>query len=226
MAFVMRAKMTYPYGDVLGRGMDSRIALLLRGEQQARVAAAATAQQASRRSVTYLRPVVPRRAGRSSTGGKLASKVVWRASAGGSTVDLDVDALTTAAPHWIIEEIGTGQSATIMRAGTSNPRGRPAKGASYVKTVRSQLGRRISPTLAWGTGPSGVLTPPGARRGQGLYLRRSLTGRGVYRGRGMTITREVPAKHFVQAGPQAAFPEYRLSVRAAAQSAFGGHPYR
>ena len=213
---------------IFGAPLQERLRRLERGEQQARVKAAHAAQKASSRSIRYMRPSnVPPRPGRSSTGGKLRTHVRWRPSPDASSVRLDMEHLNRAAPHWIIQEIGTGQRATIKRGGSRNPQGRARKGASYVRTVKSQRGRRITKGLAFGTGPGGQYVPPGLGRGQQLYPRRGLRGAGPFRNaRSIVIQREIKGKHFVRDGAEEGFREYRRSVRAAAQSAFGGRSSR
>lgn len=210
-------------GDLMGR-----LNRLVAAEQQARQGAARTATTATRSHFHYLRPAnAPARPGRRSTGGRFTTFLQWQAqsAARGGGVAFDVAEADTRVPYWIIQEIGTGQRALIRRAGANNPVGRPRSGAQYVRTVKPQRGRQIPASLAFGTGPRGTFTPPGASRGQQLYLR-SLLRRAptLPQGprRGLFITREIRGQHFVQAGGEAGFREYRTSVLAAARRAFAG----
>jgi hypothetical protein len=129
------------------------------------------------------------------------------------------------APHWIIQEIGTGKRATIQRHDTPNPVGRPRKGASHVRTVKSQRGRRISAGLVFASG--GNYSAPGARTGENLHWASRVQGvpmrtRQNPRGQNaaIRISKEIQGQHFVKKGGQAGFREYRGSVLAAARQAF------
>ena len=210
--------------DPLGQGLKNRIQKFLDGEEKARKEAAVNATRLSRRIIrsSYKRPTAPARVGRSSTGGKLAERLQWKASKDQALVELNYSELDRRAPHWIIQEIGTGQRATVKRAGKRNPQGRPQRDSGYVRTVRRQRGRLISSGLAFGTGPSGAYQPPGSAAGQQLYPIQNLSGRPPLqqRRRPIVISREIEGKHFVRDGGVQGFREYRSSVRAAARSAF------
>ncbi len=217
--------------NALGGGIRRAMKVLAEGEQRARKDAAQIATQTSRSNFRYLRPAnAPKRPGRPSTGGKFADALKWEAKPGPTgMVEFDLAHIDKRVRYWIILEIGTGQSATMRRADKPNPRGRPSAGATYVRTVKSQVGRRISPNLAFGTGPRGTYTPFGAATGQQLYLRRQLKKAPVGPRRaqnGVYISREVIGQHFVQKGGREGFRAYRTSVRAAARRAFAGRGYR
>ena len=219
----IKVKLVTPGGASPLKGdMKRRLEMLDRLEKQARSKATHAAQRKTAQTFTYIRPATaPWRPGRQSTGGRMRSHLRWRPSSTDTTVVFDVAYADRAAPHWIINEIGTGQRATIKRGGHTNPRGRPGAGATYVRTVRSQRGRVISRGLAWGTAPGGRYVPPGLGSGQQLYPRSTLSGAPMgRRRRQMIIQREIQGKHFVRDGARAGFEEYRRSVRAAAQSAF------
>lgn len=209
----------------LGPRLRERVHQLERVNKTALAQGANTAEKASRKSFKYLRPAnAAPRAGRSSTGGKLMTLVDWKPV--GGKVKLDTQTLDRRAPHWIIQEIGTGEKAVMRRGGTTNAQGRPLRGASYVRTVKSQKGRKISASLAFGTGPSGQFTPAGGGRGQQLYRRRDLTGGTTFRARRMTIQKEIVGQHFVRDGAQEGFREYRTTMLAAARRAFAGQKRR
>lgn len=222
----MAKQIVFRDSGALGPRMRERLEQLKRMEQQASKAAAKRATEVSRGGFTYKRPPnAPKRPGRSSTGGQLMKKVRWDARPSGG-VQLNYQELNRIAPHWIIQEIGTGERATIKRAGQKNPRGRPKKGSQYVRTVKSQKGRRISASLAFGTGPGGQYVPAGMGAGQQLYRRRDLTGASPFRPRRITIQREIVGQHFARDGAQEGFREYRETLIAAARRAFAGQRRR
>lgn len=218
-------------GDVLSRGMTERIKKIAAAEEAARKQAATAATAVTRAHFHYLRPAnAPARRNRPTTGGRFGEAMRWIATPGPTgAVEFDMAEADKKARYWIILEIGTGESATLRRGGQKNPRGRPGKGASYVRSVKAQRGRRIAPTLAFGTGPRGTFTPPGAAIGQQLYLRRSLKNAplGPHRAQqGLYISKEIKGQHFVRQGGEEGFRQYRTSVLAAARRAFAGKGYR
>lgn len=212
---------------LLGRGMTNRLDLLVRNERQAREQAAAVATNVTQASFTYKRPAdAARRRGRSfTTGGRFPSFLEWTVTA--DRVAFDARKANSRVPYWIIQEIGTGQSARIRKAGETVQRGRPTREEASVRSPRipSQVGRLIPANLAFGTAEGGNFTPAGAARGQQLYLRSRLKGAPVQRDRALVITREIEGQHFVQKGGQAGFRQYRTSVLAAARQAFAGHRF-
>ena len=195
-------------------------------EKRARELAAQTATAVSRASIQNERPLAPPRAGRSHSR-RLRDVVEWGVAADG--VELDIPQLDAGARYWIIQEIGTGQRATLRQGGVRNPVGRPSKSATHVRTVKPQRGRAISSGLAWATGPTGTYTAPGAATGQQLHLVRRLKGVpfGPHSARTqMRITREIRGKHFARKGGEAAAPQYRKSVLESARRRFGGFSFR
>jgi hypothetical protein len=218
------------------RDIADRLDLLLRNEKQARQRAAQFATQETQDAFRYLRPHdATRRPGRSfSTGGRFPSFLRWKATAEG--VAFDAQQANRQVPYWIIQEIGTGQSARIRRAGESVSQGRPTREEAAVRSPRipSQRGRLISPGLAFGTREGGTYTPPGAATGQQLYLRSRLSGSNlsfVDQGRRqqqhqLVIRREIEGQHFVQKGGKEGFRQYRTSVLAAARQAFAGKRFQ
>jgi len=205
----------------------------MRNEQQARLQGAAAATQATRGGFHYLRPHdASHRPVRSfSTGGQFPSFLNWKAT--GDGVAFDAQTANSRVPYWIIQEIGTGQSARVRRGGESVGRGRPSREDAMVNSpsVPSQRGRLIPGSLAFGTREGGTYTPPGAGTGQQLYLRSRLKGAPVLRGSSgpapegahqLVIKREIEGQHFVQKGGEQGFRVYRRSVLAAARQAFTG----
>lgn len=221
---MMTARLVERTPGLLGRNMTERMNRLLRDERDARVAAAQVATQTTQSSFHYKRVAdAPPRAGRRSSNGKFTSHLNWVADA--NNVTFDQAQADSQVPYWIIQEIGTGRSATLKNGGQKNPRGRPRAGAAYVKTVRSQRGRLIPSSLVFATGPGGQYVPPGAGGGQQLYLRSKIKGVPVRRG-AMVISREIEGQHFVQKGGQAGFRQYKPTVLAAARRAFQGRRFK
>ena len=162
--------------------------------------------------------------GRESTGGRLGSHVKWGAAPNQNRVGLALSYLDKTAPHWIIQEIGTGSRAVVRAGGMPRPTGRPGKGATYVRSVKSQVGRRIN-GLVFAT--NGQYSPPGSRRDEQLHLASQVTGVPVRRGRrapAIRIGREIPGQHFVKKGGTKGFREYETSLLAAAREAFRRTP--
>lgn len=197
--------------------IKDRVRAFAAAEQKARLDAAALATQVTRQSFRYVRPVAPPRSGRSSTGGNFKSHLRWGANkraTGG--VAFDVVGVDKAAPHWIIQEIGTGKSAKI-----ADPL-RSASGAvsnvRITRSVPSQRGRRIR-GLVFATGPTGSYTPPGAARGQQLYLRSQVKGVPA-NNHTIRIRREIKGQHMVRRGGQAGFRQYQQQVMTAARRNF------
>lgn len=214
--------------NLLGRSMTAMANRIASAERQAARQAATTATTVTRASVRHIRPdnAMSRR-GRKHGPNQLARSLEWKPTATG--VEFDQVTADKDARYWIVQEIGTSQSAVLRRGGQALPKGRPAKGASYVKTVKSQKGREIKPTLAFGTGPRGVYTAFGAATGQQLYLRSKLKRSPLLpRGpkEGVYIREEIDGEHFVRTGGEAGFLEYRSSVLAAARRTFAGRGYR
>jgi hypothetical protein len=207
------------------RRLRTALRSLRDAEALALKAGAAKADEVSRSGFRYRRPSAPPRAGRSSTQGKMTEHVDWKVERG--AVRLDVKKLDRAAPHWIIQEIGTGQRATITNMGEQLGQGRPTRAAAaqYVRTVKSQKGRKISASLAFGTSPGGQFVPAGAGRGQQLYRRRDLTG-SPFRPRRITIRNEIHGQHFVRDGARAGYREYRRTMLGAARRTFAGQKSR
>jgi len=209
-------------GGKPGYGLDRRLSQFIAEVNGARYRAARVATDVSRANVRRSRPLAPPRAGRYHG---LKDAIRWRPigaepSAG---VGLALQELNQKFPPWLVQEIGTGQRAVQHVGGSPNPVGRPTKGAAYVKTVKSQIGRRISPGLVFAAG--GRYVPPGSGRNQQLFLRSQVKGAPVRFDRAtrrsqpaIRISKEIRGQHFIKKGGQAGFREYRESVLAAARS--------
>lgn len=184
---------------------------------QQQAASARTATEVSRSAVKRTRPIAPSRPGRS--GGPLKSYINWRPEKPGTGVFLDISKLTENASYWIIQEIGTGERASMREGGVAIGPGRPSNAANHVRTVKSQRGRKIPRSLVWASG--GHFAPGGAgQRGRHqLMLASQVTGVPFQR-RALVIRKEIEGQHFIQKGAEAGFREYKTSVLAAAREAF------
>ena len=200
--------------------LSMRVRQFQKAERAAAQQAAATATTVSRSNFRYLRPPAgAQRRGRESTGGRFPDYLQWQVNRSTGQVELDLQRLETKAPHWIILEIGTGESAQMRVGGDTDGAGGSLGPRARLRTVKSQRGRRIHPSLVFADGPGGQYTPPGAERGQQLFARSRVTGAPRQR-LGIVIRREIEGQHFVKKGAEAGFREYRRSVLSAARQAF------
>ena len=201
---------------VLTTGIDRRIDFFLEKEAKARVDAARKATEVSRqRWATRPNKRDPGGLGafmgRETTGGRMGSFIRWRALKGGG-VGLNLQELDSKAPHWIIQELGTGKRAQ-MHVGDSS-----GSSVTRLRTVKSQRGRRIPGGLVFASRGGVYSQPPGTGREQ-LYLRSMVTGAPVIP-RGMRIRREIKGRNFVRQGGTQGFRQYRRDTLAAARRAF------
>lgn len=137
------------------------------------------------------RPVAPPRPGRPTTGGLFTDYIKWETSKSHKGfIDFDSGTMKAKAPYWLIQEIGTNRTATIL-----NPPGSVS--------VRSQIGRTIPFNLYWASGVGGTATD--ARTGafgQQLYLATEVNAASLkkVKGRRKRIRREIKGRHYLQAG--------------------------
>lgn len=212
-------------GTLGGPDLNRRLKALVDADAAAQQMAARVATARTRATFNYRREPIAPRAGRSSTGGQMRQHLRWVVRNG--RVEFDMAEADARAPHWIIQEIGTGKRATIKQGGQANPVGRPAKGSTHTVSVRSQIGRRLSGGLVFAT-PGGAYTAPGAGQGQAIYWASRVKGVPQWSGRrgardqaaAIRIRNEIPAKHMVRDGGRTGFRQYRSSVLAAARRAF------
>jgi len=139
------------------------------------------------------RPLAPPRAGRPTTLGAFASLLNWVPDHRTNGVKFDVMAIKSQAPYYLIQEVGTGRSATIIKT---------ANGSTGAITIPSQRGRLIrNINLYWAAGPGGNPSPPGRGGGlEQLYLATDLKGGPFSRTRRMRIRREIKGKHYLRDG--------------------------
>lgn len=187
------------------RSLGERLAAFAAADVAAQRAAVAKATTVSRSSFKRKREIAPPRPGRSGQG-RMTESIVWGRVKDQSSIALRIADLDKAAPHWIIQEIGTGQRANIFRAEENGPQ------VGRVATVPAQRGRVIPSGLAWAS--QGRYVPPNRAGGTDNLFPRI----GAAHASGtMTIKREIEGQHFIKKGAEEGFREYRTSVLAAAR---------
>jgi hypothetical protein len=205
----------------LGPGLHQRLVAFDRAVRAAQQAAAIEATRASRAKVKRVRDLAPARAKRYHG---LADAIRWAPLKDGG-VGLASEELSQKFPPWLVQEIGTDQRAVQRIAGRPNPTGRPTAGASYVKTVKPQHGRRISNYYVFVTGGGLYSKPRQGAHGEAL-VPRSLAKNAPVRfdsatrraAAGIVIQKEIEGQHFIRDGGRDGFREYRTSVLAAARA--------
>lgn len=211
----LKPKVVLSQPDMFGAGMVARLRKLEQENLHAMTTAAQTATRETRNGFTYRRDIAPPRPGRSATGGQMRSHLKWVVREGG--VDFDVQHADAAVPHWIIQEVGTGETAVLRNPEEANPVGRPKKGASYVRRIPSQVGRRLPGGLVFASG--GIYSPTGSASQEQIHLASTVTG--VPRGApAIKIRREIEPQHMVREGGTAGFRQYRSNLLSAARTAF------
>lgn len=207
-------------GKTFGSAFTKRIKDFEQAVLKASEVAAATANKVTAEHTRNIRPPVPQRPGRRTTQGNMARYLMWKPD-GNLGVEFNMALANQRVPYWIIQEVGTGETATLKRYNAPNPRGRQAAGTSQI-VIPSQIGRVLPSFLAFGTGSGGTYTAFGAATGQGLFLRKKLKGAPVFaaKGRGelVRITKEIEGKHFIAKGSTEGFRQYRKAVLAAGKA--------
>jgi hypothetical protein len=167
-------------------------------EADAATAATELSRRLSRRFSSN-RPLAPARPGRPTTDGMFANFINWQRGANG-LIQFDYQYLDTAAPYWIILEVGTGTGGFTARDARGNP--------VLTGGVKSQKGRHIPWNLYWADGPGAAPTRrmSGKKRkltstgNQQLYPVDMLPAGTSKPGSGGIIRREIKGKHYVQDG--------------------------
>lgn len=158
------------------------------------------------------RPIAPPRPGRpNATGGQFTSFLKWEPSKGHKGfIEFDTATMQKVAPYFLIQEIGTNRTATIL-----NPPGQV--------TVRSQIGRTIPFNLYWASGPGGSASDArtGAS-GEQLYLAKDINAASLknVRSRRKRIRREIKGRHYLQAGGAEGFRYLGQNLAADARRIF------
>lgn len=156
------------------------------------------------------RPHVPSRPGRPTTGGNFARMISWQRERQGKHqyVAFQKEALEARAPYWLIQEIGTGQSATILDTQTG-------------VSVRSQRGRRISPTLVFADAKGAYASPSASRRSDQIRSVSDVKNAPLQPDlEGIVIKREIEGKHYIREGGQQANAQYRDTLMTLARDTF------
>ncbi len=130
-------------------------------------------------------------------------------------MQLNIAKLNAQAPHWIIHEIGTGNSANVRYPNVPLAKGRPRNDAPSRKIVSSQKGRPIwvlhdltgDPTVRHAKSKRALKRRVGKRKADIPF------GNAV-------IGREIKAQHYIKQGAEAGFQMYRTSVLTAARRSF------
>lgn len=194
--------------------LPNRASRFVRQVEEAAVEAAQYATAVSQnqfRSNVSGRPFAPARAGRPTTEGAFETLLRWEPTSANGVIGarFDLDIIASRAPYWIIQEIGTGEGASVTGGHV----------AEYV--IPSQIGRSISNHLVWASGvltasESGSRTSVSGGKEQ-LYL---VPPGAAFRKprRKLKIGKEIKGKHFVQAGGREGFASFSATVRAAADN--------
>lgn len=165
------------------------------------------------------RPLAPARRGknygRPTTSGQFAQRLLWVPDGDGN-VEFDVRKIASAAPYYLIQEIGTNATAEIRNTAHGGPSG--------TIHVRSQVGRLISSNLYWASsvGAKAKSAKTGAF-GDQLFYGSDLDQETLsqVRKRRKRIRREIHGKHFLQAGGFAGFNALFDELSREAQRIFG-----
>jgi hypothetical protein len=158
------------------------------------------------------RPEAPERAGRPTTQGQFPGFLRWNRDARGN-IRFDSADLETRAPYWLIQEVGTGQSARIL-----NPAGEVS--------VRSQIGRRIPLSLQWADSQGSEPTRGSTAFGgfQQLYLTHLFgpdkDGNPRKPVRAGRIRREIKGKHYLRDGGLLGMSTLRRELMGDAEKTF------
>lgn len=205
-----------------GRGQQAAPNLFAHAFRQQFLPVAAAVKQgrdsavrvANRTSKAKLKPVTKREAKRPGRDYQsIKDNIEWKHK---NTVGvaLDVQKLRSHSPHWIIQEIGTGERANMKSGGTPLPKGRPRKDAPTSVSVESQVGRRI-----WVIHDGTDTTIRFAKNTRKLKRRVGKRKKDQLPGNA-SIGREIKGQHFIQAGAKEGFRVYRTSILSAARRSF------
>lgn len=183
------------------------------------VQTATTRSRAQFRKMLSGRAHAPARPDRPTTDGHFAQLIRWdrqvgragamrgAASAGDTFVAFQLEELEGRAPYWLIQEIGTGETATILDRGET-------------RSVKAQRGRLISPNLVWAD-VAGNYDVPRAPMGQQLRTLQDVKGLPMRMDlEEIRIKKEIDGKHYIRAGGMQANAEYRASLLGLAERLF------
>lgn len=207
-------------GTLGGPDLNRRLKALVDADAAAMRMAARVATASTRANFSYRREPIAPRAGRSSTGGRMKQHLLWTVRNG--RVEFDMAEADARVPHWIIQEIGTGQEARVGLIG----------GKEMSVEVPSQDGRDLPDGFIWADGAVSLMSEggkfqsvvggtsrrvgaskrrvpapfghgrdrPGMMDQQNLYPIAMLPPGQAYRQTRGVIHREIKGKHFVRDG--------------------------
>lgn len=203
------------------QGYTTKINAFEAAHQAALARAAATATDRSRsvfRAGLSGRPHDrPGSGWRPTTNGRFDTHIKWAVNNG--AVRFNAAPLKAKAPYYLIQEIGTGSSATAY--GTTVNNGKISGSASI--SIKSQKGRFISPRLLWGTSLGGAPTRSfGSTGTDQLYPASLLDPSRVlnFRSSRKKIRREIKAKQYIAKGGRTGFYQYRTRMLAEKRKIF------
>lgn len=154
---------------------------------------------------------VPSRVRRRSTMGAFARHIRWDVrkddAEGHSYVAFQKEELQGVAPYWLIQEIGTGNSATVLDTGER-------------KSVKSQIGRRIAPTLVWADVDQNYQVPSGTRTEQLMSYKDVKNVPLMMDLEPQFIKREIQPKGYIREGGFRANAEYQANLLDLARRTF------
>lgn len=170
---------------------------------------ATTQSRATFQSSLSGRPHVPKREGRPTTGGRFGKMLLWEKEEqdGETFVAFQVSELEGQAPYWLIQEIGTGESAMILDR-------------RQTVSVKSQRGRLISPTLTWADAQGNYDVSQG-RRDQQLRSLQDVKNAPLRIDMDeLRIKKEIEGKHYIREGGMQANTQYQASLLELARRTF------
>lgn len=159
------------------------------------------------------RPPAKSRPGRPTTSGGFPNLLQWRPvkAREGTYVAFNLTQLEGRAPYWLIQEIGTDSSATILDTGER-------------RAVKSQAGRVISRNLVWADAAATYNVPLSQRARtspeQLMSVRDVKNAPLAMDLEPQRIRKEIEGKHYIRDGGMHANREYRLSLESLARRTF------
>lgn len=193
--------------------VERRLKILTEGNERALQVAARAATEASQARFQRKmsgRPTVDPRRGRPTTQGTFGSYLVWVPEKIGKNhyARFQHEDLEAAAPYWLIQEIGTGNTARILDQG---------RGVA----VKSQRGREISPSLTFADATGSYQRPSASRsREDQVVTLQQAKNVPIMPRRRIFIQKEIEPKGFIRKGGQVGLSQYRKDLRRLMKQAF------
>lgn len=193
--------------------IEHRLNIIIEGNKRALQQAARIATEASQSRFQRKlsgRPTVDPRPGRRTTQGTFGSYLVWQPEKIGKHhyARFQHEDLEAAAPYWLIQEIGTGNSARILDQGRT-------------VSIKSQRGREISPTLSFADATGSYQRPSASRfREDQITTLKQAKNVPIEPRRRTIIQKEIEPKGFVRKGGHVGLSQYRKDLRQLMKQAF------